>query len=78
MNQTMLAIFEANPDAFGGNINILRAGAGIRIPTADAITRIDRSGALAEAQRQHVEWSSGTVDAGCGLVNAPEPDARTA
>jgi pilus assembly protein FimV len=27
MNQTMLAIFEANPDAFAGNINVLRAGA---------------------------------------------------
>jgi pilus assembly protein FimV len=32
MNQTMLAIYEANPDAFGGNINILRAGANLRIP----------------------------------------------
>jgi len=61
MSQTMLAIFEANPDAFGGNINILHAGAGIRIPTQDAITQIDRGGALAEAQRQHAEWSSGTV-----------------
>jgi len=62
MNQTMLAIFEANPSAFGGNINILRAGAGIRIPTADQIFQIDRSGALAEAQRQHAAWRSGTVE----------------
>jgi pilus assembly protein FimV len=61
MNQTMLAIFEANPDAFGGNINILHAGAGLRIPTADAIFQIDRSGALAEAQRQNAAWKSGTV-----------------
>ena len=69
MNQTMLAIFEANPAAFGGNINILRAGADIRIPTADAITQIDRSGALAEAQRQHSAWRSGTV--------APVEDSST-
>ena len=62
MNQTMLAIFEANPSAFGGNINILRAGAGIRIPTADQIFQIDRSGALAEAQRQNAAWRSGTVE----------------
>jgi pilus assembly protein FimV len=61
MNQTMLAIFEANPEAFGGNINILRAGAAIRIPSADDIFRISRSDALAEAQRQHAEWSGGTV-----------------
>ena len=61
MNQTMLAIFEANPSAFGGNINILRAGATIRIPTADQIFQIDRSAALAEAERQNAAWRSGTV-----------------
>ena len=54
MNQTMLAIFDANPDAFGGNINILRAGASLRIPSADDIYRIDRGFALDEARRQHV------------------------
>ena len=61
MNQTMLAIFEANPNAFGGNINILRAGAALRIPTADAFFQIDRRAALAEAQRHNAAWRSGTV-----------------
>ena len=61
MNQTMLAIFEANPNAFGGNINILRAGAALRIPTTDAIFQINRSAATAEAQRQNDAWRSGTV-----------------
>ena len=56
MNQTMLAIYEANPDAFGGNINILRAGARLRIPSADDIYRIDRAYALNEAKRQHAQW----------------------
>jgi pilus assembly protein FimV len=63
INQTMLAIFEANPEAFGGNINILRAGAALRIPSADDIFRISRGDALAEAQRQHAEWTGGTVPA---------------
>ena len=61
MNQTMLAIFEANPEAFGGNINILRAGAALRVPSADEIFRISRGDALAEAQRQHAAWSGGVV-----------------
>jgi len=61
MNQTMLAIFEANPAAFGGNINVLRAGASLRIPSADEIIRIDRGDALAEAQRQHQAWDSGAA-----------------
>ena len=59
MNQTMLAIFEANPDAFGGNINMLRAGASLRVPSADEIFRIDRGDAFREAERQHAEWDSG-------------------
>jgi pilus assembly protein FimV len=56
MNQTMLAIFEANPEAFGGNINILRAGARLRIPSADDIYRIDRAYAFNEAKRQNAAW----------------------
>ena len=59
MNQTMLAIYEANVDAFGGNINMLRAGASLRLPSADEIFRISRGDALAEVQRQHAAW--GTV-----------------
>jgi pilus assembly protein FimV len=60
MNQTMLAIFEANPGAFGGNINVLRAGAALRIPSADEIFRIGRNDAFAEARRQNEAWAGGT------------------
>ena len=56
MNQTMLAIFEANPQAFQGNINILSAGATLQIPSADEIYRIDRRDALSEVKRHHSEW----------------------
>ena len=59
MNQTMLAIFEANPDAFGGNINVLRAGSSLRIPSADEIYQIGRGDALSEVERQHAAWDSG-------------------
>ena len=71
MNQTMLAIYEANPEAFGGNINILRAGARLRIPSADDIYRIDRAYALNEAKRQHAQWSGAPAPA------AEEPVATT-
>ena len=56
MNQTMLAIFESNPDAFGGNINVLREGASLRIPSADEIFQITRGEALDEVLRQHAAW----------------------
>jgi pilus assembly protein FimV len=56
INQTMLAIYEANPQAFDGNINRLRAGATLRIPPADDIYRIGRSDAYSEVLRQNNEW----------------------
>jgi pilus assembly protein FimV len=55
-NQTMLAIYAANPEAFEGNINRLKAGATLRIPSADAIFTINRRDAFAEVQRQNNEW----------------------
>jgi pilus assembly protein FimV len=70
MNQTMMAIFQANPDAFGGNINILRAGSRLRIPSADEIFRIDRGDALAEARRQNEAWRGGAA------APAPEAEAK--
>ena len=60
MNQTMLAIYHANPGAFGGNINVLKAGASLRIPSADEVFQINRSDALGEVQRQHDAWDGGT------------------
>lgn len=71
MNQTMLAIFEANPEAFGGNINLLRAGASLRIPSADQIFRINRGDALNEVQRQHSAWGSGTVPVADDTTSRP-------
>jgi pilus assembly protein FimV len=53
IQQMMLAIVKANPDAFeGGNINGLRRGHTLRIPTPEEIDAIPPEEALAEVQRQ--------------------------
>jgi len=67
INQTMLAIYEANREAFANNINIMAAGYRLRLPDADGVFRISRSEALAEVQRQHAAWSGRTA------AIAPEP-----
>ena len=72
MNQTMLAIFEANPGAFGGNINFLRAGASLRIPSADEVFQISRGNAFGEVKRQNEAWSDGS-----GYTAPPPPPAET-
>ncbi len=40
IEKTMIAVFRANPDAFSGNINQLRAGAILRIPPSAEIASI--------------------------------------
>ena len=62
MNQTMLAIFEANPQAFAGNINRLSAGSSLRIPSADDVFQIGRGDALSEVKRQNEAWGGVTTD----------------
>lgn len=72
MNQTMLAIYEANPSAFGGNINVLKAGSALRIPSADEVFRISRGDALSEVQRHNSAWD-GSSGSGSAAV---EPSTR--
>jgi pilus assembly protein FimV len=74
-NQTMLAILAANPEAFEGNINRLKAGATLRIPSADEIFTINRADAFAEVQRQNEQWgglpSSSTTPAVADTIAEP-------
>ena len=59
LNQAMLAIFEANPDAFGGNINLLYAAEILEIPgPADWLGHSPQA-ALAEVVRQASVWRTG-------------------
>ncbi|MEM9056511.1 MAG: FimV/HubP family polar landmark protein, partial [Pseudomonadota bacterium] len=60
MNQMMLAIYEANPEAFANNINHLKEGASLRIPDLSAARRIDRSQALVTAKTHNDAWRAGT------------------
>jgi pilus assembly protein FimV len=56
VDQTMMAVYRANPDAFGGNINILRRGAVLRIPGADEIATQNQTEASNEVRRQMSAW----------------------
>ena len=58
VNRTMIALFQANPAAFDGNINRLRAGAVLRVPEFAEIEAISTAEATAEVARQTSEWSA--------------------
>lgn len=60
IQQTMLAIQALNPDAFvGGNINRLKRGQVLRLPTAQQATALPQGQAIAEVARQYQAWRDG-------------------
>jgi pilus assembly protein FimV len=66
----MIAIFRSNPQAFGSNINQLRAGSVLRLPDSADVATIDRGEAAGEVRRQMAEWAN--------RAGAPTSDSGTA
>ncbi|WP_434031461.1 type IV pilus assembly protein FimV [[Pseudomonas] boreopolis] len=57
LDQTMLALLRANPEAFiGGNINRLKQGAVLRTPRQDELAQIGASEARAIVREQAAQW----------------------
>jgi len=87
LNQMLLALKQANPDAFyRDNINALKAGAVLRIPDKAAAEAVAVAAAAAEVRRQNGDWRSGTVssspvsvaDAGTRATTSSSPTAAAA
>lgn len=59
VKQMMIALQKKNPDAFiDNNINALRAGAILNIPSVDEIARLSDEAAAQEVVRQTTEWKA--------------------
>ena len=56
INQMMVAVYRANPRAFGGNMNLLLAGATLRLPTNADLEQLSARVATEDVQRQSDEW----------------------
>jgi pilus assembly protein FimV len=61
VQQMMLALQQANPDAFyRDNINALKSGAVLRVPTSAEAQAMTIAAAVAEVRRQNSDWRAGT------------------
>ena len=64
VNQMMLAILDKNPEAFNSyNINTLKAGSVLRMPSADEARALTRQQANDLANRQYQDWKQGAMPA---------------
>lgn len=62
VNQMMLALKTANPDAFyRDNINALKAGAVLRVPSRDDALATAAAAAAATVHQQNSDWRNGAV-----------------
>lgn len=76
MNQMLVALQKANPDAFyRDNMNALKTGAILRIPSADEVQAQSSNEALAEVRRQNESWRSGTARAPSVVADAASTSA---
>jgi len=73
VQQTMLALVEANPEAFiNGNVNALKEGYILRIPGREEIAGRSQREALAEVKRQYDLWQQQRL--GTAAATAPVGD----
>ncbi len=76
VQQTMLAIQTLNPDAFiGGNINRLKKGQVLRLPTPDQSTNLPQPQAVTEVAAQNQAWRQGRrLPSGTRQIDATRRD----
>jgi pilus assembly protein FimV len=74
MNQMMVAVYQANPQAFMGNMNVLRRGAILRIPEFSELESVGAANATAEVQRQFNEWQGRPAQQEARLILVPPSD----
>jgi len=72
LDQTMIALLRANPEAFiNGNVNLLRAGAVLRVPPSAELASLQESEATALVREQTAQWRQARQP-------IPQPVAATA
>jgi pilus assembly protein FimV len=72
VHQMMTGILNANPQAFiNGNINALRAGSLLNVPTLDAVRNVNQRAALAEIRKQTTAWEDVRRQAAASAVSRP-------
>ncbi|TKB53923.1 FimV/HubP family polar landmark protein [Ferrimonas aestuarii] len=75
--QTMVAFYEANPDAFSSdNLNALEKRMVLVLPTTEAVLAIDADEAKRRAKADDKAWSSGAVTPKAATSPAPKPQPK--
>jgi pilus assembly protein FimV len=72
-SQLMVSIYRANSGAFEGDMNRLRAGAVLRIPSGEEVAAVSPSEASGEVRRLAGSWSTSSGESGSGRLRLVPP-----
>lgn len=73
LNQLMVAIYQANPEVFSHNINRMKAGMIMRMPSLADVQAVSVVDANTEVRTQMEEWRSGRSASGVTPPEAAQP-----
>lgn len=78
LEQTLLGLYRENTQAFNGNMNRLKAGKTLEVPSADVVAAIPQKDAVRELRLQAEDWRAyrqklaGAVSAAPAVKSTPE------
>ena len=76
--RALVALYNANPSAFEGNMNVLHAGASLRLPDEASLASIAPGEAKSEVSSQYHAWAGAHAEGGhLHLVPPSEPGTGT-
>lgn len=56
LEQVLVGLYQSNPDAFSGNMNRLKRGRILHIPSSDELGKVDQAQAAKEIKVQSADW----------------------
>jgi pilus assembly protein FimV len=75
LEQTLLGLYRENSRAFDGNMNRLKAGKTLNIPSAEAVAAIPKAEAVRELKLQADDWRAYRQKLAAAVSAAPEAEA---
>jgi pilus assembly protein FimV len=75
LEQTLLGLYRDNAQAFDGNMNRLKAGKTLKVPSAEAVAAIPQKEAVRELKLQAEDWRAYRQKLAAAVSAAPEAKA---
>jgi pilus assembly protein FimV len=75
LEQTLLGLYRENPKAFDGNMNRLKTGKTLKVPSAEAAAAVSQQDAVREIKLQADDWRAYRQKLAGAVTAAPEAQA---